>query len=152
LTSNVSCFSNQPQAPHASTVKRILKYLKGTLDLCLTYSATTTPHHLTVYCNVEFAADFDDCKLRSSFVLLFNGATVALGSRKQQCIVLSTTESEYVAAHLVANEISWMCGLLYDLDYKQLLPTPLYCNNQTVICLVMNPVQPCSISKPSTST
>lgn len=121
-------------------MKRIFKYLKGSLTIRLTYGATSSPHVLTAYSDADFAADLDDRKSRSRFVLMLNGAAIAWGSRKQQCTASTTTESEYVAAHLAANEISWMRGLLRDLGYEQSLPTPLYCDNQAAIRLVMNPV------------
>ena len=71
---------------------------------------------------------------------MLNGGGVAWGSRKQKCTSGSTTESEYVAAHLASNEIVWLRGLLNDLGYPQRSPTALYCDNQSAIRLVRNPV------------
>jgi hypothetical protein len=71
---------------------------------------------------------------------MLNGGAIAWGSRKQSCTASCTTESEYIAAHLASGEAYWLRGLLANLGYVQTQPTPLFCNNQSAIRLVHNPV------------
>lgn len=75
----------------------------------------------------------------SGYVLVLNGGPIAWGSRKQTCTATSTTEAEYVAAHLCSQEVIWMCRLLADLCCPQAHPTVLYSDNQAAIRLVRNP-------------
>lgn len=53
---------------------------------------------------------------------------------------MSTTESEYVAACLATQELLWMRRLLASLRSPQLAPTPLFCDNQAAVRLIINPV------------
>jgi len=140
--SNAAKFSNRPTAAHVSAVKRILKYIRGTVGHRITYGEGQ-PHninHLTAYCDADYAADIDDRKSRSGFLLMLNGGPVAWGSRKQMCTANSTTESEYVVAALATQEVIWMRRLLLSIRSPQLLPTPLFSDNQSAIRLVQNPV------------
>lgn len=120
-------------------MKRILKYLHGVPDLRITYSATSPPNVLQAFCDADYAGDLDDRKSRSGFVLTLNGGPIAWGSRKQGCTAASTTEAEYVAAHLATQEIIWLRQLLSDLGRKQPEPTILRSDNQAAIRLVRNP-------------
>lgn len=69
---------------------------------------------------------------------MMNGRLLAWGSRKQGCIASSTTEAEYIGAHLVGDEIVWMRGLLKEFEYAQNFPTTLYSDNQAAIRLKRN--------------
>ena len=70
---------------------------------------------------------------------MLNGGPVAWGSRKQGSTAASTTEAEYIAAHLASEEIVWMRQLMADLGYPQSAPTLLKSDNQAAIRLVRNP-------------
>lgn len=138
--SNVARFSNNPGQPHIQALKRILKYLRGTVNLCITYGGQHIDNRLTAYCDADYAGDVDDRKSRSGFILLLNGGPVSWGSRKQTCTACSTTESEYIAGHLASQETTWMRTLLADLGARQNIPTTLHSDNQSAIKLVKNPV------------
>jgi hypothetical protein len=139
-TSNASRFNSQPNAAHISAAKRILRYIKGTLNHRITYGPTSHPHRLTAYCDADYASDVNDRKSRSGFILMLNNGPVAWGSRKQTCTAVSTTESEYVAACLATQELLWLRRLLQSVRSPQLSPTTLYCDNQSAVRLVKNPV------------
>jgi hypothetical protein len=132
-------FTAHPKAVHVNAVKRILKYLQGTSSMCITYSGTSNNHVLEGFCDADYAMDLDDRKSRSGLVLKLNGGPISWGSRKQGCTAGSTTEAEYVAAHLATQEIIWTRRLLSDLDYAQMQPTALWSDNQAAIRLVRNP-------------
>ena len=55
-------------------------------------------------------------------------------------MALSTTEAEYVAACSASCEAVWMRKLLYDLFDLQLDATCIYCDNQSCVKLLENPV------------
>lgn len=138
-TGHASKFTHDPKLSHVSRVKRILKYLHGAPDLRITYSASCQSNVLHAYCDVDYVGDLDDRKSRSWFVITLNGGPIAWRSRKQGCTAASTTEAEYVAAHLASQEIVWMRQLLFDLGYLQVAPTFLRSDNQAAIRLMRNP-------------
>ncbi|UYV67550.1 hypothetical protein LAZ67_5001174 [Cordylochernes scorpioides] len=59
--------------------------------------------------------------------------------QKQNCVSLSTTESEYIAASKATKEAIWLRQLLLELHQEQVKPTTIFCNNQSCIRLVHNP-------------
>lgn len=138
-TSHLSKFSRNPRHSHISGVKRVLKYLRGAPDLRITYAASSHQNEMQAFCDADYAGDVDDRRSRSGFVIILNGGPVAWGSRKQGCTAASTTEAEYIAAHLASQEILWMRQLLNDLGYPQVPPTTLRSDNQAAIRLVRNP-------------
>ena len=138
-TGHASKFTRNPKISHISGAKRILKYLQGTSDLRITYSASDEPNILNAYCDADYGGDLDDKKSRSGFVITLNGGPVAWGSRKQGATAASTTEAEYIAAHLASQELVWMRQLMQDLGYPQSTPTLLHSDNQAAIRLVKNP-------------
>jgi hypothetical protein len=138
-TCHASKFTKQPKKSHIAGVKRIMKYLKGSPSMHITYAAGSQRNILTAFCDADYAADIDDRKSRSGFVLMLNGGPIAWGSRKQGCTARSTTEAEYMAAHLATNEVIWMRQLLAELGYPQRAPTLLRSDNQAAIRLVHNP-------------
>jgi hypothetical protein len=139
-TSNVSRFNSRPTHAHVNAVKRILKYIKGTIDFRIMYGRHGPLHQLTGYCDADYASDLNDRKSRSGFILRLNNEPIAWDSWKKTCTATSTTESEYVATCLITQEIIWMRRLLNSIRAPQLSPTMLFCDNQSAIQLVRNPV------------
>jgi hypothetical protein len=132
-------FCETPKAPHVAVVKCIMKYLKGSSGLCITYHAQPSNNQLTAYCDADYVVGMDDRKSRSGYVLVLDGGPIAWGSRKQTCTTTSTMEVEYIVAHLASQKIIWMRHLLHDLKYAQIGPTVLCSDNQAAIRLVRNP-------------
>jgi hypothetical protein len=49
----VCLYMHDPREPHLTIVKRILRYLHGTIDLELFVARASSPHTLTVYIDVD---------------------------------------------------------------------------------------------------
>jgi hypothetical protein len=65
---------------------------------------------------------------------------IAWSSRKQSFVALSTAESEYVAAASCCSQVLWIIAQLK--DYGVILnKVPLFCDNNSAICIAKNPVQ-----------
>lgn len=94
----VSQYANNFRKIHCTAVTRIARYLRGTTNYALCYSATKDLHKLSTYIDADYAKDLDDMKSRTGLVILINGGSLLWVSRKQQCTSTSTTESEYIVA------------------------------------------------------
>jgi hypothetical protein len=114
--------------------------VKGTKEFGISFSPSSNPNHLTVYCDADYAMDLEDRKSRSGALFMLNNGLVAWLSHKQPYTASSTTEAEYLAAHVATKELLWEHRLLHELGYPQPNPTPLFSNNQSAI-LVRNPEQ-----------
>jgi hypothetical protein len=97
-------FSHAPRNSHATAVKRILRYLKGTKEkgfkLCPNDS-----HQVDCYVDADFAGNFAvehptnpaSVKSRTGYIILYRGSPLIWVSKLQTQIALSTMEAEYVA-------------------------------------------------------
>ncbi|KAL0293524.1 UNVERIFIED_CONTAM: Retrovirus-related Pol polyprotein from transposon RE2 [Sesamum radiatum] len=87
---------------HWGAVKSILKYLKRIKDMFLIYGGGELI--LEGYSDANFQSDDDDAKSQSGFVFKLNDGVVAWKSSKQDTIVDSATEAEYIVASEAAKE------------------------------------------------
>ena len=93
-----SRFSSNPSNHHWKAVKRILRYLKGSIDFELVYSSEEVDPVLRFLCDSDYAGDETDRKSTSGILATYNGAPVHWRSAKQTCVAQSSVEAEYIAA------------------------------------------------------
>ena len=136
--SNVARFCSDPTKEHWTAVKRIFRYLRGTIQYGLVYSKDGGDGNLIGYSDADWAGDQNDRKSTSGYLFVMNGAAVSWKSRKQTCVALSTAEAEYVALSGAAQETTWMRQLLIDLHHPQPEPTVVYEDNQAAIAISQN--------------
>lgn len=135
----VSKFNSNPTEAHLTAVKRIVRYLKGSLDVTLTYKKSESGQ-LVGYSDADYAGDLDDRHSTTGNVFLMSGGSVSWFSKKQPIVTLSTAEAEYVALSAATQEAAWIRRLLSDLRVTQDHPTVLMEDNQGTICIANNPV------------
>ena len=66
---------------------------------------------------------------------LIDGSAISWSSCKQELVILSTAEAEYVAVTHAAKECIWLCHLIGELSPSPLSTTTLYCDNQATLKL-----------------
>ncbi|KAL6311805.1 hypothetical protein AAG906_020916 [Vitis piasezkii] len=112
----MSRYMQNPKKPHLEAVRRILRHVKGTIDYGLFCS-----------CDADYAGDHDTRRSTTGYVFMLGSGAISWCSKRQPTVSLSTTEAEYRAAAMAAQESIGLC-------------VPLYCDNQSAIRLVENPV------------
>jgi ATP-binding cassette subfamily B (MDR/TAP) protein 1 len=132
----VSRFMKNPGEAHWNAVKWILRYLKGNSRSCLCFGSGDLV--LQSYTDVYYAGDANSRKSTSGYMMTYAGGAVSWQSRLQKCVLLSTTDAEYIAAVDACKEVLWMQNFLQELDMKQKKYT-LYCDSQSAIHLAKNP-------------
>ncbi|KAH9680506.1 Integrase catalytic domain-containing protein [Citrus sinensis] len=90
-------FQSCPKESHMLAVKRIFRYLIGTINLGLWYPRGTHID-LTCYSDADFAGYKVDRKSTSGTCHFLGHSLVSWFSKKQNSVALSTTEAEYIAA------------------------------------------------------
>lgn len=132
---NVSRFNKNPGRAHWQAVKRILRYLKGTIDTRLefTRSGNTTVKGFT---DADWAGDVDDRRSCTGYVFLRNGGAIAWNSRKQQTVALSSTEAEYMSLSSAVQEAAWLRQ--FESEFWPCEPITIYSDNRGAICLCEN--------------
>ncbi|KAG6411307.1 hypothetical protein SASPL_129387 [Salvia splendens] len=138
-TGLVSRYMENPTTTHFKAAKRILRYIKGTIDYGLLYSATND-YRLVGYSDSDWAGDTDDRKSTSGYVFYMGDTAFTWMSKKQPIVTLSTCEAEYVAATFSVCHAIWLRSLLSELGWPQKEPTTICVDNKSAIALSKNPV------------
>jgi Reverse transcriptase (RNA-dependent DNA polymerase) len=135
----VSRFSSNPGLAHWNLVKNILRYVQKTKSFCLTF-VRQGEIKLTGYCDADWESCVDSRRSTSGYVFILGGGAISWSSRRQKSVSLSTCEAEYVAACEATREAIWERAFLEELSYPQLDPTLIYCDSQSALQLIQNPV------------
>ena len=133
----LASFCVKPTSTHWLMVKRVMRYLKGTLDFALTFGNVAS--ELIGYCDSDWAGDTDERRSTSGFVFTLFGGPVAWSSGMQELSALSVCEAEYVSLASCLQECLWLRPFLASLGLDISKPTPINCDNQASIALAKNP-------------
>lgn len=133
---NVARFSSKPSQQHWIAVKRIFRYLNGTIDYGLLYENKSD---IEGFSDADWAGDLDDRKSTSGYVFMMSGAAISWNSKKQSCVALSTAEAEYIALSKAAQESVWLRRILMDMGEKQSNAIIIHEDNQSAIAMTKNP-------------
>ncbi|KAJ9545388.1 LOW QUALITY PROTEIN: hypothetical protein OSB04_025095 [Centaurea solstitialis] len=132
-------YQSKPKVSHLKAVKRIFRYLKGTVNLGLWYPKGSG-YELTGYTDADHGGCKLDRKSTSGHIQFLGDKLVSWASKKQNCVSLSTAEAEYVAAASCCSQIIWMRTQLRDYGFK-FDKIPIYCDSKSAIAISCNPVQ-----------
>ncbi|PNX93258.1 histone deacetylase, partial [Trifolium pratense] len=130
-----------PLESHWKAVKRILRYLQGTIShgLLLSPSSSSPPFSLRAYSDADWATDQDDRRSTSGSCIYFGSNLVSWGSKKQPLVARSSTEAEYRSMANTTAELLWIQSLLKELHVPYHPPT-LLCDNLSAVSLAHNPI------------
>lgn len=130
---------HRPTTGHWSLAKRLLRYLRGTLDHGLLLRRDS-PLSLHAFSDADWAGNQDDCTSTSAYVVFLGSNAISWCSRKQRSVAKSSTEAEYKAVALAASEVLWLSSLLRELSVTSPEPPVIYCDNIGATYLCSNPV------------
>jgi len=111
----VSSYSKEPKWHHWQAIKRIMRYLKGTIDLKLTFTKNSNPDVIG-YSDADWANDPTDRKSISGCIFISSGAAISWFSKKQRTVALSSVEAEYIALSFACQEAIWLRELRNEIN------------------------------------
>ncbi|XP_060959182.1 secreted RxLR effector protein 161-like [Cannabis sativa] len=136
----VSRFIGDPGQEHWSALKWILRYVKGSLDIGLTFgNKSNSQEELTGFVDSDYAGSIDTRKSLTGYAFTVLGGCVSWKSNLQKVVALSSTEVEYMAATKAVKEAIWLKGLTKELGFNTDDVT-VYCDNQSALHLMKNPM------------
>jgi hypothetical protein len=136
----LSWFLQRPTKEHQQAVKKIIRYVVGTLDHGLYYPRCPGAAHFIGYSDSDHAGDIDTSKSTSGIIFFLGKCLVSWQSVKQQVVALSSCEAEYIAASTALTQAIWLARLLGDLLGRDARPVDLRVDNKSALALVKNPV------------
>nr|XP_016488380.1 PREDICTED: uncharacterized mitochondrial protein AtMg00810-like [Nicotiana tabacum] len=134
-----SQFMQNPNSMHLQAVKRIIRYVKRTID-----------HGLRIISQSSFRlygfsyADWAGCTItkRSTtrYCIHLGANCVSWSSRKQNTVARSSAEAEYRALAATAIELTWISYILQDIGMYIKIAPNLFCDNVSALYMTTNPV------------
>ena len=100
-------YQSKPKKSHLEATKRIIRYVKGTVNLGIYYSKGSN-ENLAGYCDADWAGSVDDRKSTSGGCFFLGNNLVAWLSKKQNYVSLSTAEAVYIAMGSCYTQLMWM--------------------------------------------
>ncbi|KHJ32504.1 putative effector [Erysiphe necator] len=139
----LSQYMKEPTKKHGYALKKLMRYLRYTVDYRLRFSPKETVT-LVVYSDADWATDKVDRKSISGGLGMLCGAAIFWLSRKQRSVSTSTAEAEYASASIVAKLGQWMAQVLRDMGYPEYVaPNGITVetrgDNQGALALIKNP-------------
>uniref|UniRef100_A0A2N9I1W1 Integrase catalytic domain-containing protein n=1 Tax=Fagus sylvatica TaxID=28930 RepID=A0A2N9I1W1_FAGSY len=131
-------FMHSPTNTHWAAAKRVLRYLKGTIDHGLFFSKSSL--HLHAFCDSDWAGGPDDRRSTTGFGIFLGSCLVSWSAKKQSVVARSSTEAEYRAMAITTADLYWIRMLLKDLHVPLSSPPVLWCDNAGALALASNPV------------
>lgn len=134
---HVSQFLHSPTNDHFEAVKRILRYVKGTIHLGLSF---TRQPYLSVlgYSDADWARCVDTRRSTYGYSIFLGGNLVSWSAKKQPTVSRSSCESEYHALANTASEVLWLAHLLKELQISLAATPVLLCDNRSAVFLSQN--------------
>ncbi|KAM2172488.1 hypothetical protein FF2_035315 [Malus domestica] len=131
-------FMHCPMESHYAVVKRILRYLQGTIDFGIQFSKRDLDLH--AFSDADWAGDSNDRRSTTCLVVYIGSNPISWSSKKQNTVSRSSIEAKYRALSSTSAEIDWIKQLLQFMHIDVSGPTTLFCDNLSTIALAYNPV------------
>ncbi|GJR14916.1 retrovirus-related pol polyprotein from transposon TNT 1-94 [Tanacetum coccineum] len=132
-------YQAKPTKKHLDAIKRVFRYLKGTINMGLWYPKDNAIS-LTAYADADHAGCQDSRRSTSGSAQFLGDRLVSWSSKKQRSTAISTTKAEYIAMSGCCAQILWMQSQLKDYRFE-FNKIPLYRDNKSAIALCCNNVQ-----------
>jgi len=136
-TIKLSRYSSNPSKEHIDFALRIVRYLKTTKDITITYKGF--PNTINGYCDSDYAGDIETSKSTLGYVFYLASGPISWKSKLQSIIAQSTTEAEFIAINAASKEAVYLKSLLEELGFYNQKLFPLYTDNNGALLLSKNP-------------
>ena len=136
----VCLFMHDPREEHMQALKRIVRYIQGTLEYGLhLYSSPIST--LISYTDADWGGCPDTRRSTSGYCVFLGDNLVSWSAKRQPTLSRSSAEAEYRGVVNVVSESCWLRNLLLELHCPIQKATLVYCDNVSAIYLSRNPVQ-----------
>nr|GEY23609.1 retrotransposon protein, putative, Ty1-copia subclass [Tanacetum cinerariifolium] len=132
-------YQARPIEKYIHAVKRIFRYLRGTVNRGLWYLKDFSIA-LTAFADADHAGCQDTRRSTSGSLQFLGERLIRWSSKRQKSAAISSMEAKYITLSGCCAQILWMRSQLmdYGLGFNKI---PMYCDNKSAISLCCNNVQ-----------
>lgn len=135
----LSQFMHSPSEIHWQSLKRVLRYLKGTIHHGL-FLRRGSSMDLKAFSDSDWGGIECGGRSTTAYLLYLGSNIISWRSARQKSVSRSSIEAEYKALANAASEVAWVQNLLLDLGIHSSQPPILYCDNTGATYSCANPV------------
>ena len=135
----VARFTENPGPKHWVAVKQIFRYLCGNPTLGIVYSKTLAGPVFDVMVDADHTGNTKDRKSTNGYIFKMSGAPIVWISKKQQSVLIPSTEAEYMGLSACAREAIWLRALFSELSFAQPNGTTIRGDNKGLLMLAAHP-------------
>ncbi|KAL4575060.1 hypothetical protein LXL04_021901 [Taraxacum kok-saghyz] len=135
----LSQFMHAPTDTHCQALKRVLRYLKGTIHHGL-YLHKKSDFSLSAFSDSDWGGIACGGRSTTAYLLFLGSNIISWRSARQKSISRSSTEAEYKALANAASEVMWVKNLLRELGILLPHSPTLFCDNTSATYSCANPV------------
>ena len=103
VVGRLSWYTQSPNQSYQIVVRRVLQYLRGTINHSLCFSGFRSV--LEGFRDANWISDSTEMKSTNGYVFILGGSVVSWKSVKQTCITRSTMEAEFIALEKTSSEV-----------------------------------------------
>ncbi|GKA30777.1 ribonuclease H-like domain-containing protein [Tanacetum coccineum] len=131
----ICLYMHDPRDPHFTALKRILRYVRGTIDHGLQLYVSSTSQ-LTAYTDADWAGCPVTRRSTSGYCVFLGDNLLSWSAKRQVTLSRSSAEAEYRGVANVVAETAWIRNLLLELHTPLFTATLVYCDNVRLVLLV----------------
>lgn len=127
----------EPRRPHLQAAIHIEKYLAGTINHGLFYSADSEII-VTRFCDSDWGSCAFSARSLTGYGVFLGKSLISWKIKKQKTVSKSFCEAQYRCMSHTTSELLWIEGILSDLGHNFHKPIDLFCDNQSGLYLAHN--------------
>lgn len=135
----VCLYMHDPKEPYFSALKRILRYVRGTLHHGLQLYSFSN-RDIYTYSDADWAGCPVTRRSTSSYCVFLAHNLLSWSSKHQSTISRSSAKAEYRGVANAVVETCWIRNLLLELHYSPHKAIIVYCDNVSAVYMSSNPV------------
>jgi hypothetical protein len=132
-------FMHHPQTSHLQAIKRIYRYVKGTIEHGLSFHSFAY-YNLTAFSDLDWAGFLDDRRSTTGACIFLGPNLLTWTAKKQSTVSRSSAEAEYRALATITVELRWFGYLFRELGIPLHTPPRIFCDNISALHMASNPV------------
>ncbi|KAG7542778.1 GAG-pre-integrase domain [Arabidopsis thaliana x Arabidopsis arenosa] len=136
----ICLYMHQPRVPHLNALKRIIRYLQGTLHYGIQMTKGCLDS-LTAYSDADWAGCPDTRRSTSGYCVFLGPNLISWSAKRQPTPSRSSSEAEYKGVANTVAELTWIRNLLLEIHRPISNASIVYCDNISSVYLSTNPVK-----------
>jgi len=133
----LSRYTNKNNRELWKCLKRVLRYIRGNIDMKLIFKRNIDFEHVFVgYVDSDWGGNENDRKSTTGYLFkMFNSNLICWNTKRQNSVAASSTEAEYMALFEAVREALWLKSLSESINIKLDKPIKIFEDNQGCISI-----------------